>query len=659
MNRGIKKQLTSIILLIAIIPVLVVGCISILNMRTIIEAQNKDNCDNAIYTAQNSITELLETCEYTLDYLRELPALKGGLEPKNNDTINAVFKHLKDSNQNIAYYVFALENKTTFSYPQDGMDFHTDLTSREWYQEAIKEKEGTYISEIYNDVITGTAIVTIAKPVYTGNELIGVISCDISLQGVSESFSNFKLGQTGEIIITDPNGAVIASNNKDFIGTNKVMELLDFELLKMQNEGAVAFNQDGAQREGFYGTIEGLGWKVILSQTKEELGIHIKRILTIILVIMVISIIGIILVAIGYSNKVVQAIYKVIELVKHNASGDFTKQVNIKSNNEFEDLGQDLNIMQKNIIGLISNLQNATNHIQEKTHELNDIQTDTNKGITEITEVMHQLSVGAIEIAEKLENLNSEMAQVGEGIDTINQSSEVSQSLTQNTLRLSSDGEKVIEALLDCSSLTICAANNVENSIKHILGSAKKIEDISAYIQNITHQTNLLSLNASIEAARAGEAGKGFAVVAGEIKKMAEETQMAAQNISGILQSISSDINQAVMDVQATNGIIKNQETTTINAKDLFGEIKDSVDKSSGKINQVNRQVEGLQKNKNKILMEVENISAISEEYTASIEEILANCNQLEEKSNGLGKHSSDLKQLNQNLQDSVKKFKI
>lgn len=187
----------------------------------------------------------------------------------------------------------------------------------------------------------------------------------------------------------------------------------------------------------------------------------------------------------------------------------------------------------------------------------------------------------------------------------------------------------------------------------------KKIEDISVYIQNITEQTNLLALNAAIEAARAGESGRGFAVVADEIRKMAGETRIAATNINDILENISSEIKATVDDSKETSRIVISHENKVKSVKDIFIDMKNSIEGLMNKTNEVSHEINLLKSNKDTMISEVENLSAISEEYRASVEEVLISCNEVEHKANNLEHNAEELNQLNNKLQESIDKFKI
>lgn len=474
MNKGIKKQLLTIMLFISIVPILIVSTVSLMNAKGTIVSEKQETTNNFIDVAEKSVNDILRQCENTLDYLKELPEIKDGLNVENEVYINKIFEHLQKANDNVEYYVFATKDKKTYTYPADGMTIDTNLTDRDWYNGIIGQGEKAFISEVYNDSETGKPIVTVAKEVVNGGEFVGAISCDISLESISKMFSDFKLGQTGEIIILNKNGLVIASNNNEFIGNDKIQEIIDFSVIKNNHEGTLEFMENGEKREGFYGTVDSVGWKIILTQTREELLKSIKTLISIILGISIIITIIVIIISVKYSGKVVSAIQKIVEIVKNNSEGDFTKEIIIKSNNEFEDLSNDLNNMQGNMVKLITNLQTIAERIKNESHELEGVSKDTYEGVSDITRVVNEFSVGVVEMSERLQNLSYEMNDLGNSIDNINRSSEISKELSQENLNMSNSGVAVIEELLSESKLTIDATSNVQNGVTRILDSAKK-----------------------------------------------------------------------------------------------------------------------------------------------------------------------------------------
>ena len=188
---------------------------------------------------------------------------------------------------------------------------------------------------------------------------------------------------------------------------------------------------------------------------------------------------------------------------------------------------------------------------------------------------------------------------------------------------------------------------------------SKEIGMIVDTISGIAGQTNLLALNAAIEAARAGEHGRGFAVVAEEVRKLAEQSQTAAQQIADLIGAIQTDTGSAVAAMQAGRTAVVEGAQSVEGLRLGFDNIQHLIEQVSAKVQAMSASVAGVSREAENIAHEMQNIdegakrvademqsvSAASEEQSASSDEIAA-------ASNSLAKLATD-------MQNELKKFQF
>ncbi len=170
------------------------------------------------------------------------------------------------------------------------------------------------------------------------------------------------------------------------------------------------------------------------------------------------------------------------------------------------------------------------------------------------------------------------MSTLGQEIDKTSENSNNVRNYMNEVRQASKGGISAIDNLVGRLKENIGVSKYISNNIKDLALKSSSIGDIVATINNIANETNLLALNASIEAARAGEAGKGFSVVADQIKKLAEQTEVATKNVKTIVEEMQGEISKAEENEEKSEIIIKNTSEASNEAINSFKVINKSVD---------------------------------------------------------------------------------
>lgn len=246
------------------------------------------------------------------------------------------------------------------------------------------------------------------------------------------------------------------------------------------------------------------------------------------------------------------------------------------------------------------------------------------KSSRETSQTMTEIARGTEHQADSINTINTNM---NEAIKEVNSTKEVAEKITANSDLISQKVAKGSEKIgsMITQMRTINQAVSAASSTVNVLQS--NIEEINVFLEGIaqiSEQTNLLSLNASIESARAGEQGKGFAVVAGEVGKLAVQSAQTAKSIKEITAVISDNSATAVEKVsQGEKAVVVGNEVLS-EVGDYFKEVENAIKETFELLEEENAMIVKMLNQFIQVQERIENIASISEEHTASNEEILA-----------------------------------
>lgn len=188
-------------------------------------------------------------------------------------------------------------------------------------------------------------------------------------------------------------------------------------------------------------------------------------------------------------------------------------------------------------------------------------------------------------------------------------------------------GHAVMNDLLEQVKVSETSSAVVAKEMDGLKENANQMQNIVALISSVAHQTSLLALNASIEAARAGEAGRGFAVVASEISSLAAQTNNATGDINKLIENITISIAEVTNAMDALLESNRYQNEYVGRTAENFDKIHESNREISGQAEQLKAAVEAVAGANARVVESIDNVSAVTEEVTASATETLNNCN--------------------------------
>ncbi|MFU6375465.1 methyl-accepting chemotaxis protein [Metapseudomonas otitidis] len=273
-------------------------------------------------------------------------------------------------------------------------------------------------------------------------------------------------------------------------------------------------------------------------------------------------------------EAIIAPLREAMSVIEGLAEGDLTRTMGGRYNGHLDELQQSLNATVRKLADVIGQVHQSTSMLSSAAEE--------------ISATAQNLSQAASNQAASVEETSAAMEQM-------------SASIAQNT-----ENAKITDAMAGKAARE---ANEGGQAVRDTVSAMKTIADKISIVDDIAYQTNLLALNAAIEAARAGEHGKGFAVVAAEVRKLAERSQIAAQEISEVAKSSVSLAERA--------GTLLDQMLPSITkTSDLVQEISAASEEQTTGVNQISDAMTQLSDITQQNAAASEELAATSEEMT-------------------------------------------
>ncbi|WP_459195443.1 methyl-accepting chemotaxis protein [Wukongibacter baidiensis] len=589
------------------------------------------------------------------------PSQNGGIEQE----IFNVLSNYKDSHPQAPFVYMGTAFGGHISNPEGPINKNYDPRKRPWYKKGVENKGKAVRTEPYPDIVTGNIIISTVKAVEDKKgEIVGVLSVDTSLDGITKILNEIRIGDTGYIMLVDEQGVVLAdpSNPENNFKSIDEIGLQDSNKIIERNSSYYNTQIGGKDFVANVYTSSKTGWKLVAMIPEREFISSSKEIRNIIqFVTGIFILIGIILTWI-FSRKLVKPIVLASNHLKQIAKGDFKGQVPkklLKGKDEISSLVRAINTMQMDISILIKKVIDSSTKVAKASKTLLDLSKQSSMATEEIARAVEEVTVSCNDQSRDIEFISEMANDLGLKISKNYELIDDVYNISKETSHLSEKGTEIIEVLnekiIDNTEKTMETSKIVSSISKY----ANNAESITNLIENISNQTNLLALNASIEAARAGESGKGFAVVADEIRKLSEETTRATEDIKDLIRNIQESSNGAVDVMEKMQGIVAQQNLSIENTDEIFKLTADSLENLVCKIDKVAKHTQNMNESKEEILKAILNISSVTEETTASAEEISAATEEQLASEEETFYHSENLYTISKELKENIDRFSI
>lgn len=489
------------------------------------------------------------------------------------------------------------------------------------------------------------------------NKAVGYILIDVKTSFIQNIMDDAQIseGSIKGFVLKDGSQVISGDDEIKFVDCDFYQKAYEGEEISGSNE----VTYGGEQYLFSYSKVSGTDMMVCAMVPQSEImsGARVILIYTLVAIIMC----ALIAIVVGsvLATGISKAIHMVNRVLRKTSDGDLTGQISMRRKDEFRVLSSNITHMIGSMKDLILKMTKVSGHVSNSAVQVNsnsEILTEVTK---QITEAVSYINDGISQQAQDTQSCLNQMNDLADKISEVHGNTKDINIIAQATQEAIDNGMVTVENLGHKVNDTNAVIGTIIKEIGELSRESAAISSIIGTINEIADQTNLLSLNASIEAARAGEAGRGFAVVSDEIRKLAEQSGKAGNQISQIVEQIQARISDTIETAGTAEESVAFQTEALAATVDVFRDIRNQVGFLGRDVEKITECVSGIEHAKADTMNAIESISTTSSQTESSAEELAKNTERQLQAVEVLNEAVRQLKTDAEDLDASVSIFKL
>lgn len=398
----------------------------------------------------------------------------------------------------------------------------------------------------------------------------------------------------------------------------------------------------------------------LASQTKDDINGKIRTvILTVVISSLVVFVLFILLIY-YITGKITRTVTHINNRTDHLSKGNLSKSLKINSRiNEMNDLLSATDSLSENLNNTIGNVKHVSDELISSVSDVTTLSESSAMKAEQIAYAMRELSVATVQVADHVSDISTQMSDMGMSINDISSSVASLNKRAATIIDCNESAQMSINSIRDTNTQTVEAVKGIAEQINETNESIITINEVVDLILDISEETKLLSLNATIEAARAGEAGKGFAVVADEIRKLSDQSASGAERIRVLAQTIIEKSSKSVALSNEVNSLIDRERNIVSRTDEEYRILTENINLSAESINSIALKSDKLSKAKERVIENVEDLSAISQQTAASNEEVTSNIEDINREVHTVSENCEALNKMADELNSAISFFSV
>ena len=524
--------------------------------------------------------------------------------------------------------------------------------------ESSKKQITDSVKHTMVDVINTTSKIT-------ENEISNSGVDDLDYDGYANNLSDVKLEgiDSAYMYVVQKDGTMLYHPTKEKVG-QPVENAVIKDVVKQLQDGkkpgttVVEYDFNGTTKYSAYTILNNENILVLTADESEALagittvtGVAVGIIAIVVLIAIIISFI--------MGRRLMRPLVKVSTIIEDVANGNIEADFSVvkESNDEIGLIIEKMKELTQSLGSIVGKIRNSSDTMSSNSYELNDTSSQTLAANNEISKAVEDVAEGSTGMAASISKINENLLEMSNETKDINASVDEIKNQTvavQDSSKIMNDK---IKSMQDSSHKMDEGISAISKRIETVNTTVDKVSNIVSVIEEISSETNLLSLNASIEAARAGDAGKGFAVVAQEIRVLSDNTNTELENIKQIISSLVEECRYCV---QASGTIVEDNAKQKEEIKavlDEFGSLDEQIQKTAEKADEIEELVTAMIELNDDITKSSNSLTDVSAANAAATEEMNANIEELNAMMNGVSEMAGHMNDESDGLKEALSFF--
>lgn len=524
--------------------------------------------------------------------------------------------------------------------------------------ESSKKQITDSVKHTMVDVINTTSKIT-------ENEISNSGVDDLDYDGYANNLSDVKLEgiDSAYMYVVQKDGTMLYHPTKEKVGQpveNAVIKGVVKQLQDGKKPGTtvVEYDFNGTTKYSAYTILNNENILVLTADESEALagittvtGVAVGIIAIVVLIAIIISFI--------MGRRLMRPLVKVSTIIEDVANGNIEADFSVvkESNDEIGLIIEKMKELTQSLGSIVGKIRNSSDTMSSNSYELNDTSSQTLAANNEISKAVEDVAEGSTGMAASISKINENLLEMSNETKDINASVDEIKNQTTAVQDSSKIMNDKIKSMQDSSHKMDEGISAISKRIETVNTTVDKVSNIVSVIEEISSETNLLSLNASIEAARAGDAGKGFAVVAQEIRVLSDNTNTELENIKQIISSLVEECRYCV---QASGTIVEDNAKQKEEIKavlDEFGSLDEQIQKTAEKADEIEELVTAMIELNDDITKSSNSLTDVSAANAAATEEMNANIEELNAMMHGVSEMAEHMNNESDGLKEALSFF--